>query len=125
MEYELLDTDVFNEDRYFDVFIEYAKNEPEDILVKIRAINRGPESADLHLLPTLWFRNNWSEWIAASNKAANKSKLSQIKASKGVSVLTAKHSLIGAYTLFSEGDMPLLFTESETNHELLFPGQKK
>jgi hypothetical protein len=79
MEYELLDTGVFNEDRYFDVVIEYAKEGPEDILVKISAVNRGPEAAELHLLPTLWFRNDWSE---------------------------------------------LLFTENETNHELLFPGIK-
>ena len=64
MEYELLDTGVFKEDRYFDVFIEYAKAGPEDILVKITAVNRGPEAAELHLLPTLWFRNDWSEWIA-------------------------------------------------------------
>ena len=72
MEYELLDTGVFNEDRYFDVFIEYAKAGPEDILVKITAVNRGPEAADLHLLPTLWFRNDWSAWIAESNRAAQK-----------------------------------------------------
>ena len=64
MEYELLDTGIFNEDRYFDVFIEYAKAGPEDILVKISAINRGPEAAELHLLPTLWFRNDWSSWIS-------------------------------------------------------------
>ncbi len=85
MEYELLDTGVFNEDRYFDVFIEYAKEGPEDILVKISAINRGPEAADLHLLPTLWFRNDWSEWIAKSNRASAKPMLAQIIASKGVS----------------------------------------
>ena len=67
-EYELLDTGVFNEDRYFDVFVEYAKAGPEDILVRITAVNRGPDAADLHLLPTLWFRNDWSAWIAPSNE---------------------------------------------------------
>ncbi len=60
LEYELLDTGVFNEDRYFDVFVEYAKGAPEDILIRITAHNRGPEAATLHLLPTLWFRNTWS-----------------------------------------------------------------
>ena len=60
MEYELLDTGVFQDDRYFDVFVEYAKSAPEDILVRITAVNRGPDAADLHLLPTLWFRNDWS-----------------------------------------------------------------
>ena len=66
MEYELLDTGVFDDDRYFDVFVEYAKAGPEDILVKITAANRGPDAAELHLLPTLWFRNDWSPWIAES-----------------------------------------------------------
>ncbi len=64
MEYELLDTGVFNEDRYFDVFVEYAKASPEDILIQITACNRGPEEAELHVLPTLWFRNDWASWIA-------------------------------------------------------------
>ena len=60
MEYELLDTGVFDEDRYFDVFVEYAKAGPEDILIQITAANRGPEAAELHVLPTLWFRNDWA-----------------------------------------------------------------
>ena len=67
-EYELLDTGVFDEDRYFDVFVEYAKPEPEDILIRITVHNRGPEDADLHLLPTLWFRNTWS-WERRDGKA--------------------------------------------------------
>ena len=106
------------------VFIEYAKDGPEDILVKITAINRGPEAADLHLLPTLWFRNDWSEWIAESNRAAMKPSLKQTKSVKGVSTLTASHSLLGEYTLNCEGNIPLLFTENETNHEKLFPGHQ-
>ncbi|MEI8007538.1 MAG: glucosidase, partial [Bacteroidota bacterium] len=124
MEYELLDTGVFNEDRYFDVFIEYAKDGPEDILVKITAFNRGPEVADLHLLPTLWFRNDWSEWIAESNRAAVKPVLKQAKAGTGSSEAIAVHSLLGEFTFSCEGDVPLLFTENETNHERLFPGTK-
>jgi hypothetical protein len=62
MEYEFLDTDVFNEDRYFDVFVEYAKQTPEDILIKISVINRSPEPATQHVLPTQWFRNTWTWW---------------------------------------------------------------
>jgi Glycosyl hydrolase family 63 C-terminal domain len=124
MEYELLDTGVFNEDRYFDVFVEYAKDGAEDILVKITAINRGPEESELHVLPTLWFRNDWSAWIADSNRAASKPMLSQTKAPAGMSALTASHSLLGDFILSCEGDVPLLFTENETNHEKLFPGAK-
>ena len=124
MEYELLDTGVFNEDRYFDVFVEYAKDGPEDILVKISAINRGPDTADLHLLPTLWFRNDWSAWIAESNRTSVKPTLMQTKATKGVSALAANHPLLGEFILSCDGDVPLLFTENETNHERLFSGTK-
>lgn len=123
MEYELLDTGIFDEDRYFDVFIEYAKGDgPEDILLKISAINRGREAAELHLLPTLWFRNDWSAWIAASNRAASKPLLKQIKTVQGTSAVLATHSQLGEYTLSCEGDVPLLFCENETNHHRLFPG---
>ena len=69
----------FNEDRYFDVFVEYAKVGPEDILVRITAVNRGPEAAELHLLPTLWFRNDWSAWIAESSRSPEKPNSKQIK----------------------------------------------
>jgi len=120
MEYELLDTGVFNEDRYFDVFVEYAKGDAEDILVKITAINRGPEAAELHLLPTLWFRNDWSKWIAESNRAPSKPSITQLKAPKGTSAVAAAHPLLGEFTLSCEGEVPLLFTENETNHEKLF-----
>src|SRR5215208_7114459 len=85
MEYELLDTGVFKENRYFDVFVEYAKGAADDILVKISAANRGPDAAHLHLLPTLWFRNDWSPWIAASNRAAEKPHLEQIEGPAGTS----------------------------------------
>ena len=123
MEYELLDTGIFKDDRYFDVFVEYAKDGPEDILVRITAANRGPEAAELHLLPTLWFRNDWSSWIAESNRASKKPNLQQIKATAGTTAVTAEHPLLGDFILSCEGEVPLLFTENETNHERLF-GQK-
>ena len=124
MEYELLDTGVFNDNRYFDVFVEYAKGAADDILVKISATNRGPDAADLHLLPTLWFRNDWSPWIAASNRAAEKPHLEQIEGPAGISTVAASHPLLGSLVLSCDGDVPLLFTENETNHERLFPGEK-
>jgi hypothetical protein len=124
MEYELLDTGVFKENRYFDVFLEYAKGAADDILVKISAANRGPDAAHLHLLPTLWFRNDWSPWIAASNRAAEKPHLEQIEGPAGTSAVAASHPLLGSFVLSCDGDVPLLFTENETNHERLFPGQQ-
>jgi hypothetical protein len=124
MEYELLDTGAFKDDRYFDVLVEYAKDGPEDLLVRIIIANRGPEAAELHVLPTLWFRNNWSSWIAQSNRATEKPKLKQIETAAGTSVVSATHALLGEWILFCEGNVPLLFTENETNHERLFPGQK-
>jgi Glycosyl hydrolase family 63 C-terminal domain len=124
MEYELLDTGVFNEDRYFDVFVEYAKDGPEDILIRITAANRGPEIAELHLLPTLWFRNDWASWIAESNRAPRKPNLRQIEAAANTSVVAATHPLLGELVLSCDGEVPLLFTENETNHERLFAGQK-
>ena len=124
MEYELLDTGVFKDDRYFDVFVEYAKDGPEEILVRITAANRGPEAAELHLLPTLWFRNDWSSWIAESNRATSKPNLKQILAPSGTNAVAATHPLLGELILSCEGEVPLLFTENETNHERLFAGQK-
>ena len=85
-EYELLDTGVFNDDRYFDVFVEYAKGSPEDILIKITIANRGPEAAKLHVLPTLWYRNNWASWTV---KPTAKSMLKQAKGPDGTSVIEA------------------------------------
>jgi len=121
MEYELLDTGVFEGDRYFDVFVEYAKGGTEDILVKITAVNRGPEAAEVHLLPTLWFRNDWSPWIA---NPAQKPTLRLTEGMAGVSSAAAAHPVLGDYTLHCEGAVPLLFTENETNNERLFPGSK-
>jgi len=125
MEYELLDTGAFDGDRYFDVFVEYAKGGAEDILVKITVANRGPEAAELHLLPTLWFRNDWSQWIAESNRATRKPSLERIEGGAGMSTVGVTHPLLGELTLSCEGEAPLLFTENETNHELLFAGQNQ
>jgi Glycosyl hydrolase family 63 C-terminal domain/Mannosylglycerate hydrolase MGH1-like glycoside hydrolase domain len=118
MEYELLDTGVFDKDRYFDIFVEYAKGGAEDILVQITAVNRGPEEAELHLLPTLWFRNNWSSWII---NHAERPMVRQINGPAGTSVAVVAHQVLGDYALYCEGDVPLLFTENETNNEKLFP----
>jgi len=120
MEYELLDTGVFHENRYFDVFVEYAKSAAEDILVRITAVNRGPEVADLHLLPTLWFRNDWSKWIAESNRASEKPDIKQVEAQPGATAAAAAHPLLGSFIVSCEGNVPLLFTENETNHVRLF-----
>jgi hypothetical protein len=118
MEYELLDTGVFDEDRYFDVFVEYAKASPEDMLIRITAVNRGPQEAELHVLPTLWFRNDWSSWLAAP---AKKPVLKQIKVGKGIGAVEASHEALGDYVLYCDGDAPLLFTDNETNNARLFP----
>ena len=115
-EYELLDTGVFNDDRYFDVFVEYAKASPGDILIRITACNRGTEKAELHVLPTLWFRNDWAPWIA---RRGEKPLLKQIDGPAGASTISARHSVLGTYDLYCEGAAPLLFTENSTNHTRL------
>ncbi len=113
-EYELTDTGIFNENRYFDIFLEYAKESPEDILINISICNRGPVEATLHLLPTLWFRNTWSWW-----KCENKPQLSEIKI-KNTSIISAYHSELGKYFLYADQHVPLLFTENETNTKKIF-----
>ncbi|HZM11679.1 MAG TPA: hypothetical protein VFC15_15840 [Candidatus Limnocylindrales bacterium] len=115
MEYELLDTGVFNEDRYFDVFVEYAKESPEDLLIQISVSNRGPEAATLHVLPTLWFRNTWTWWAGTP-----KPSLKQVSAQNGDQVVAAAHAELGERYLYCEGNVPLLFTENETNNERIF-----
>ncbi|HYX45860.1 MAG TPA: hypothetical protein VE820_03415 [Sphingomicrobium sp.] len=116
-EYELLDTGVFKDDRYFDVFVEDAKDSAEDILVRITVCNRGPEEAELHVLPTLWFRNDWAEWIA--RRSEQKPLLRQMDAPSGASAIAAMHALLGTYNFYAEGSVPLLFTENSTNHKRL------
>jgi hypothetical protein len=114
-EFELLDTGIFDEDRYFDVFVEYAKVEPEDVLIQITACNRGPEPADLHVLPTLWFRNTWS-W----GRKDDKPELKVLAAGPDARAVAARHRLLGERLLYCEGAVDLLFTENETNTERAF-----
>ena len=114
MEYELLDTGIFNDDRYFDVFVEYAKPDPIDVLCQITVCNRGPEAARLHVLPTMWFRNIWTWWPGVA-----KAHLRQIGSKNGPAV-EAVHAEVPTFYLYCEGNVPLLFTENETNAERLF-----
>ncbi|HVL11057.1 MAG TPA: glucosidase [Gemmata sp.] len=114
-EYELIDTGVFDQDRYFDVFVEYAKASPEDVLVRITVHNRGPEPADLHVLPTLWFRNEWS-WQGEAERPV----LRQVAANPARGVVRAVHPALGERYLYCEGSAPLLFTENETNTQRIF-----
>jgi hypothetical protein len=109
LEYELLDTGVFDDDRYFDVFLEYAKGGPDDILIQITVVNRGPDTARLRVLPTLWFRNTWS-WGNGGPKPSLRASGSTIRAS---------HPELD-YTLSCDGSPELLFTENESNVERLW-----
>jgi hypothetical protein len=110
-EYELIDTGVFDDNRYFDIFVEYAKAGPEDTVIRITAANRGTEAAVLHLLPTLWFRNTWS-W----SKRASKPSLQGNRAGNK-SVISATHPELGVYRLYCDSAPELLFTENDTNSE--------
>ena len=114
-EYELMDTGIFNDNRYFDVFIEYAKAAPEEILIKITAWNRGPEEAPLDLLPTLWFRNIWS-----FGEKHGHPKLWRAPDSAGGAVVAAQESRYGERWLLAEGAPEMLFTENETNFQRVF-----
>jgi hypothetical protein len=114
-EFELLDTGVFDEDRYFDVTVEYAKAAPEDILVRVSATNRGPDAAPLHLLPTLWFRNTWS-WDGDERLP----ELRALNGDESAAVVGARHDYLGTRVLYCEGAPCLLFTENETNTERLY-----
>ncbi len=143
-EFELLDTGVFNNDRYFDVFVEYAKASPNDILIRIRAINRATQPAVLHLLPTLWFRNTWS-WgtddsrpllkqgnmahVSVRESASSMDGQSQIHDSVAVAPLAgavpdllidAQHPILGNYCLYCEDADELIFTNNDTNVQRLF-----
>ena len=114
-EYELVDTGVFDDDRYFDIFVEYAKDSPDDILIRIAAWNRGPEAATLHLLPTIWFRNTWS-WGGDAPRPI----LQEGPPVPGGSVIAALHPDLGGRCLYCQGSLSLLFTENETNNEKVF-----
>ncbi|PYI70464.1 MAG: hypothetical protein DMF08_11370 [Verrucomicrobia bacterium] len=109
-ELELIDTGVFNEDRYFDVFAEYAKFSENDILIRLTIANRGPEKAMLHLLPTLWFRNTWS-WGPIPEESTNKPSITLERDR----LVRAQHDVLGNYQLAFEGNAKPLFTDNETN----------
>ncbi|HET8891712.1 MAG TPA: glucosidase [Candidatus Angelobacter sp.] len=111
-EFELLDTGIFEDDRYFDVFVEYAKAGIEDICVRITVANRGPEQAELHLLPTLWFRNTWS-WHEGRTKPS-------LSFDKESGAIRAHEREIGTYWLYTDQGGAPLFTENETNNQRLF-----
>jgi hypothetical protein len=123
-EYELLDTGIFDDNRYFDVFVEYAKADAEDILIRISVANRGPEAAPIHVLPTLWFRNTWS-WADSGAKPV----MTKVEGT-GNSVVQAHindtllDQYIKDYYFYCDneqpGVVPLLFTENETNNQRIF-----
>jgi Mannosylglycerate hydrolase MGH1-like glycoside hydrolase domain len=110
-EYELIDTGAFEEDRYFDIFIEYAKADPNDIAIRIKAFNRGPEIKPLDIIPTLWFRNTWS-WGADTGKPS--------LSARSANIVQASHAELGDFFLYSEAAFTPLFTENETNAERIF-----
>jgi len=114
-EFELVDTEIFDDDRYFDVFTEYAKAGPDDVLVRIHAFNRGPDEATLHLLPTIWFRNTWSWGLGARRQ-----RLREAEAHEGWRSIDVDSEYYGRLMLFAEGTPELLFTENETNASRLW-----
>lgn len=114
-EYELLDTGIFDQNRYFDVVIEYAKAAPENLLMQVTVHNRGPEDAELHVLPTLWFRHMWS-WAGGAERPS----LSMFAGLRRVSAVRTEHSALGTWWLYADQKVPILVTANETNNERLF-----
>src|ERR1700719_387716 len=117
-EFELMDTGVFAENRYFDVFVEYAKADVEDILIKLIVVNRGPEAATLHLLPSLWFRNTWS-W----GKDNRRPTMRKTVGPENCRCVEVQHWQYGKRWVLCAGQPQLLFTENETNYERVFAGK--
>ncbi|GBF80155.1 MGH1-like glycoside hydrolase domain-containing protein [Aphanothece sacrum] len=117
LEYELLDTGIFDDNRYFDVFLEYAKDDTEDILIKISVANRGPEAAEIDVLPTLWFRNTWS-WADGGSKPIIQKVEDRVIQTHHTDHLFQK--LLSDYYLYCDRTVPLLFTDNETNNSRLF-----
>lgn len=109
-EFEIIDTGVFDDDRYFDVVVEYAKASPEDISIRVVAHNRGPDPATLHLLPQLWFRNTWS-WKSGEEKPVLEA---------DTDCVVARHDVLGTYRWYTDGDPEHLFCDNETNARRLF-----
>ncbi len=115
LEYELLDTGIFNENRYFDVLVEYAKSSPEDILIRLTIHNRGPEASSLHLAPTLWFRNTWF-----ANTDEEIPELKQVSLDKTSGVVKVSHKEMGEWLFHASETKDLLFTNNETNNERIW-----
>jgi hypothetical protein len=110
-EFELLDTGVFEDDRYFDVFVEYAKAAPDDLLLQVTVHNRGPDAAVVHLLPQVWFRNTWS-WKPGSDKPS--------LTAAGDRDVAVRHPELGSYQVYADGEPTLLFCDNDTNMGRLF-----
>ena len=110
MEFELLDTGIFDDDRYFDVFVEYAKAGPDDLLMRVTVHNRGPEAATLRVLPQLWFRNTWS-WKNSARPSLSRT---------GRTAILARHADLGDYSLDCDGAPQILFCDNDTNGRRLF-----
>ena len=133
LEYELIDTGVFDDDAYFDVYVEYAKADTHDMCIKITAYNRGDKPAPLHILPTLLFRNTWSWHHSKQNGAAAhcKPEMHRIAGPSGTSVVHTHHNdplfqeTMKDYYLYCEGNVPLLFCENETNNQRLFGSENE
>ena len=117
-EYELVDTGIFDESRYFDIFVEYAKAGPDDIAIRLRIINRGPEAAPLTVAPTLWFRNTWSWDLEPAGKP-------EMHLLPGVQALVAHCADLPEYHLYAEGHPEWIFTENETNAQRLYNAQNR
>ncbi|HWW20170.1 MAG TPA: hypothetical protein VNZ06_05145 [Steroidobacteraceae bacterium] len=113
-EFELIDTGLFDDNRYFDVFVEYAQNEPDDILMRVRAVNRGHRSAVLHLIPQIWFRNTWS-WVTSPALPV------MYRADRHV--IGIDHPELGSYQLYAEGEPTLMFCNNESNPRRLWGDQ--
>jgi len=114
-EYELLDTGIFDDSRYFDVVVEYAKATPEDLLMAVTVHNRGPDDAELHVLPTVWFRHTWS-WAGAEERPS----LRTVTDVDGVSAVRAEHAVLGRRWFLADRAVPVLVTGNETNNERVF-----
>ena len=115
-EYELIDTGIFSNNRYFDVFIEYAKQNPEDMLIRITIVNKNSQKQLIHVLPTLWFRNTW-EW---NKDGDSKPDISLHENNGNFTSIKAYHSSLNSYWLYGQKPKSILFTDNESNYKKLF-----
>jgi hypothetical protein len=123
-EYELVDTGIFADNRYFDVEVEYAKSSPTDLVIRITATNRGPESAPLHILPTLWFRNTWAWQRTDPDPGGLHADERPILREVAPGVIKAEHRTLGDYWLTVDGAPEVLFAENESNATRLWGSSK-